>query len=116
MRARNPLLRRGLSLLELMLVVVLIAVIASLVIPRLSQSTDTAKVKSCAHNRREINSAIERFGVSTGAYPTSLNDLIDPAYFPDGIPTCPGTGSTYSLNATTHRVDDHTSSTLPGNH
>lgn len=108
--------KRGLSLLELMLVVVLVSVIATIIISRVSQSTDTAKCKSCRHNRVELNTAIERYGVTNGSYPSDLSDLAIADYFPQGIPVCPVSGATYSMNSTTHRVDAHTSNTVPGDH
>jgi general secretion pathway protein G len=116
MRIRNSALNRGLSLLELMLVVVLISIIASIVMVRISESSDTAKCKACLHNRAELNSAIERYGVSNSSYPTALTDLVAPDYFPQGIPVCPVTGGAYSMNSTTYRIDGHTSSTAPGDH
>lgn len=116
MRHRFQNSNRGLSLLELMLVVMLVGIIASIVVARISQSSDNAKCKSCLHNRSQLNEAIERYGVENGSYPTSLNDLAVPDYFPSGIPTCPASGASYSLNTTTHRIDGHTSSTLPGDH
>lgn len=107
---------RGLSLLELMLVVVLISVVASLVMVRISQSSDTAKCKACLHNRVELNSAIERYGVTNGSYPTDLTDLETPDYFPAGVPVCPVSGAAYSMNATTYRIDGHSSPVMPGDH
>ncbi|MDZ4655995.1 MAG: prepilin-type N-terminal cleavage/methylation domain-containing protein [Bythopirellula sp.] len=108
--------RLGLSLLELMLVVVLVSIIASVVIARVSQSTDTAKCKACRHNRIELNGAIERYGVSNGSFPSDLSDLAVPDYFPQGIPVCPVSGSAYSMNSTTHRIDGHTLNSVPGDH
>lgn len=108
--------RLGLSLLEMMLVVILVSIIASIVIARVSQATDTAKCKSCRLNRIELNSAIERYGVSTGTFPNDLTDLAVPDYFPQGIPVCPVSGGAYSMNSTTHRLDGHTSNTVPGDH
>jgi prepilin-type N-terminal cleavage/methylation domain-containing protein len=116
MRIRTSVLNQGLSLLEVMLVVLLIAVIATLVIPRISDTSDTAKCKACRHNRAELNAAIERYGVSNSSYPTDLTDLVAPDYFPQGIPTCPVSGAAYSMNATTHRIDGHTSAVVPGDH
>ena len=81
-----------------------------------SISSDAAKLKSCNHNRAEINSAIERYSVSNGSFPTNLSDLETLDYFPEGIPTCPLTGSAYALNSTINRVEGHTSSTSPGDH
>ena len=60
--------------------------------------------------------AIERYGVENSSYPTNLSDLNTPAYFPQGIPTCPVSGAAYSMNTTTYRIDGHTSSTVPGDH
>jgi prepilin-type N-terminal cleavage/methylation domain-containing protein len=109
---------RGFSLLELLLVVVLIGVIASIVMVRISQNADTAKSRTCFHNRSELNTAIERWYVENDAWPAAdLSDLgADVNYFPSGIPVCPATGNSYSMNTTTHRVNGHTSAALPGNH
>ena len=108
--------RQGLSLLEMMLVVMLISIVASLIMVRISASTDTAKCKACQHNRSELNAAIERYGVSNGSYPSNLGDLVVPDYFPGGVPVCPVSGAAYSMNSTTHRIDGHTSSSSPGDH
>jgi general secretion pathway protein G len=116
MRKRSTILHHGLSLLEMMLVVVLIAIVASIIMVRISDSTDDAKCKACRHNRAELNAAIERFGLETGSYPVDLTELAVPAYFPGGVPVCPGSGAAYSMNSTTHRIDGHSSSTLPGDH
>jgi hypothetical protein len=37
-----------------------------------------------------------------------MNDIDDPAYFPDGIPVCPVSGKKYVLFGLTHRVTGHT--------
>lgn len=116
MRCRRHLLNHGFSLMEVMFVVVLIAIIATIIMARISVSTDAAKCRSCQHNRAELNAAIERYGVENGAYPTALSDLNTPTLFPAGIPTCPVSGAAYSMNTTTHRIEGHTSSTVPGDH
>lgn len=104
------------SLLEVMLVVVVIGIIATIIMARLSASSDMAKCKTCFHNKSQLNAAIERYGVENGNYPTDLTDLAVPAYFPDGLPICPVSGSGYLMNGTTHRVDGHSSLTVPGDH
>ncbi len=110
--------RRGFSLLELLAVVTIIGIIASLVIYRIAPGVDFAKTSSCSHNRAEINSAIERWYVDKNSWPASdLSDLgADVNYFPAGLPVCPVTGNSYTLDATTKRVSGHTSSTAPGDH
>ncbi len=102
--------RQGFSLLELMAVVTIIGILVVIVITRIVDSTDAAKEKTCYHNRSQINSALERFAVTTGNLPTAISDVGTIEYFPGGIPICEVTGSAYSLNTTTHHVDGHTNS------
>jgi general secretion pathway protein G len=99
--------RTGFSLMELLAVVTILGIIAALVIPRVSVSSDTAKTKVNSHNKATINSAIERWYVEQGAWPANnLSDIsADTNYFPSGLPTNPVDGSAYTLSATTHRVN-----------
>lgn len=97
------------TLLELLLVVVLIGIVASIIMPRIYIPKEMAIERTCYHNRSEINRAIERYGLVNGDYPSSLGDL-DSTYFPEGLPVCPVTGDPYSLNTTTNRVEGHTNS------
>jgi general secretion pathway protein G len=110
--------RWAFSLLELLAVVTIIGIIASIVVVRISSNADLAKTRSCFHNRSELNSAAERWYIENNAWPASdLSDIgADVNYFPAGIPVCPVTGNAYTLNATTHRVDGHSTSTAPGDH
>ena len=99
--------RRGFSLMELLAVVTILGIIAALVIPRVTVSSDTAKQKVMAHHKSTINSAVERYYVEKGAWPAAnLSDIgADVNYFPEGIPTNPVDGSAYTINATTHHVN-----------
>ena len=107
MRAISKTNRVGFSLLELMAVVIIIGVIASLVLSRVVNANNAAKESACQHNRVLINSAIERYSVINDVFPTTLNDLNTTDYFPQGFPACPVSGATYSLNTTTNRVNGH---------
>jgi general secretion pathway protein G len=99
--------RRGFSLLELMAVVVILGIIAALIVPRVSVSSDTAKAKVNLHCKATINSAVERWYVEKGTWPANnLSDIsADLNYFPSGLPTNPVDGTAYTLNAATHRVN-----------
>ena len=112
MRIRCLTARSGLSLLELMAVVIIIGFIAAIVVPRISTSRSEASEKACYHNRLLINSAIERYALDTGGYPSGLGDLTVPDYFPDGIPVCPVSGQPYAINGQ-HRVDGHAGGVHP---
>ena len=99
--------RSGFSLMELLAVVTILGIIAAIIVPRVTVSSDTAKSKVNAHNKATINAAVERWYIEKGAWPANnLSDIgADANYFPDGIPTNPVNGSAYTLNATTHRVN-----------
>ena len=99
--------RRGFSLLELLAVVTILGIIAVVVIPRISVSSGTAKANAHSQNKSEINSAVERWYFNTGSWPANnLSDIgTDNSYFPNGVPTNPIDGSSYTLDGTTHRVN-----------
>jgi prepilin-type N-terminal cleavage/methylation domain-containing protein len=102
---------KGFSLLELLAVVVILGLLAAILVPRASSARNQAAEKACSHNRMLINSAIERYAVTNGVNPSSLNDLNVPDYFPQGIPVCPVSGAAYTLNVGTQRVSGHSSGT-----
>ena len=97
----------GFSLLELLAVVTILGIIAAIIVPRVTVSSDNAKQKVRDHHAATINAAVERYYVNEGSWPAdNLADIgADINYFPDGIPTDPVTGGAYSLNSTTHRVN-----------
>lgn len=101
--------RKGVTLIELLIVVLILAALSAIAIPRISQSAQNAKQNACNTNISVINSAIEMYAADNeGSYPTDDADMKtkvtgDTDYFPDGAPTCPLTG-TYSMNATTKRI------------
>jgi general secretion pathway protein G len=109
MKTSSPHHRPAFSLLELLAVVVILGALAAILVPRASAARDEAQEKACYHNRMLINSAIERYAVTTGVDLTDLGDLNSPDYFPEGIPVCPVSGNPYTLNPATQRVSGHAS-------
>ena len=107
MRTTKNRRRRGFSLLELLAVVTILGIIAAIVVPRITTSSDVAKQKTNEHNKATINAAVERYYINENNWPANdLSDIgADVDYFPDGIPTNPVDASAYTLNATTHRVN-----------
>ena len=62
---------RGFTLVELLVVVVILTLIAAIVVPRISASTDDAKLAALDADLARLRSAIDRYQVEHGAYPGS---------------------------------------------
>ena len=101
--------RKGVTLIELLIVVLILAALSAIAIPRISQSATKAKSKACATNIDILNSSIELYHADFGVYPKRLKTLThDTDYFPDGPPVCPITDSEYPDKLTAnHRVDEN---------
>ena len=104
--------KKGFTLMELLLVVVILGILAAVAIPRMAKSSGDAKLNACKANVALVNSQIEQWSVTNaGQYPadqaaftasiTGNKDL-----FPDGAPVCPY-GTPYTYDPTTKRVTPH---------
>lgn len=100
--------RQGVTLIELLIVVLILAALSAIAIPRISQSAQNAKVNACDTNIDVINSSIEMYNADKNGYPSNLTDVTESTdYFPDGVPECALSG-TYTMDGTTKRVScDH---------
>jgi type II secretion system protein G len=99
--------RKGFSLVELLIVVLILGALAAIAIPRISQSADTAKQNACDTNVDIINSMIEMYKLDTSDYPATLDLVVDDTtYFPDGAPVCP-LGGTYTMGVNKRVTCDH---------
>ena len=87
--------RKGFTLVELLLVVLIIAVLASIVVPRMTGAAAEAKNSKCDANWANLVRALELYAANNdGAYPKSqraFNSKIlkSKTYFPHGEPVCP---------------------------
>ena len=98
--------QKGFTLVELIVVVLIIAALAAIAIPRISSSAETAKSSACDTNVDVINTQIELYKANTGSWPSALTDVTgNQDYFPDGAPECPY-GTAYALG-TNNRVTAH---------
>lgn len=99
--------KKGVTLVELLIVVLILAALSAIAIPRISQSAANAKANACATNIDVLNSAIEIYNVENEDYPTNLVTITgDTDLFPDGTPVCPVTDAVYPSGLTANdRVD-----------
>jgi len=69
--------KRGFTLIEIMLVVIILGVLAAMVVPKLTGRSDEAR-RSVAKTDIEsgLAMAIDLFEVDTGSYPSELNALL----------------------------------------
>ena len=104
--------KKGFTLVEVLLVVVILGLLAMVAIPRFVQSGTSAKTNACRANVSLINSQIELYAVThDNTYPVDQAEfsgliLNNTDVFPDGAPVCPY-GDPYVYNVTTKRVTPH---------
>ena len=66
---------RGFTLIEMMVVVVVIGILASIIIPQFVGTTQDAKISAAKGTISELDGAIERFYVNMDRYPTAEEGL-----------------------------------------
>ena len=92
--------RSAFTLVEMLLVVTIIGILAALVIPKISGTSEDARKKAAlADIRGGIKSTLDRYEIENGHYPRSLQDLIQqpsneknwrgPYFDPPKLPTDP---------------------------
>jgi prepilin-type N-terminal cleavage/methylation domain-containing protein len=100
----------GLSLMELMAAVTILAIIAVFIIPRASNYALNGNRYACFSNKAEIELQVRLWYRNNGSYPAAnLSDIgASTTYFPQGLPTCPVDGTSYTIDTTTGKVTGHT--------
>ena len=92
--------KKGYTLIELMIVIAIIGIMASIMIPNFVRARAEAEMSACESNERNLANALDMYAVdNNGNYPTSSGGpggmtLLTPNYMP-GLPVCPTDQSQY---------------------
>jgi len=91
--------KKGFTLIELMIVVVIIGILAAIAIPKFSDVSESAKRSACRANMRTLASQqVIYFANNNSQYATTQVQLDM-----DGV-RCPGNGNAYNFTGTTTSV------------
>lgn len=107
-------MKKGFTLIELVMVIVIIAILAAIAIPKFINLRNNARQAACDGNVAAIRAAIAAYyaktaaTTGTAAFPTSLTlaTFVNNYFANQQLPQCPF-GTTYSYNATTGVVSTH---------
>jgi general secretion pathway protein G len=80
MRADRPSNRAGFTLIELLVVLAIMATLMSIIAPRYFDSVEKAKEAALKTNLRIVRESIDKYRADTGAYPETLDKLVEARY------------------------------------
>lgn len=74
-RLYNPHFARAFTLVELLLVLVILAVLAAMIVPKFTKRSEQARIAAATTDIATLDGAIDVFEVDNGRYPTSDEGL-----------------------------------------
>ena len=93
--------RKGFTLVEIMIVVLIIGILLAIAVPNFIRARESSRGKSCVSNLKQIDSAKEQWAMDnkkTSADTPATTDLYGTDKYVKSTPSCPSSG-TYTVAA-----------------
>ncbi len=97
--------QRGFSLIELMIVIVILGLLASMLVPKIMDRPNEARVTKAKMDMKALDSALKLYKLDTGRYPTTEQGLMALIKKPDTRPVPRNYRKGGYLDSTTAPVD-----------
>lgn len=68
-------IRRGFTLIEMLVVILILSILAALIIPKLVGRTDDAKIAAAKSDIATLSSSVEQYRLDNGVYPSTDDGL-----------------------------------------
>jgi type IV pilus assembly protein PilA len=81
MKRLSPAVYRGFTLVEIMIVVVIIGLLATMAIPAFQRVTSASQDKAVLNNARQLSAASDQYFLESGISTAALTDLIGPTQY-----------------------------------
>lgn len=108
MRHTNSALRRGLTLLEILLATIVLTVLATVVMAYVRQPSERVKRASCDLRIQQLELHSRQYVSDHGRHPSSnLRELSDARYLGEPLPVCPVDGRAYRLDRRSGTIISH---------
>lgn len=112
-KKRSLLMRRGFTLIEIMIVMAIIVILIAVAIPYYQKSVIRAKESVLHNNLFTIRTVIDEYSYDKQKAPQSLHDLVSEGYLRE-VPRDPITGSSDSWKIIQEEAGQAVNSTEPG--
>ena len=90
--AQVPAAKTGFTLIELIVVMAIVALLASIAAPRYFRSLERARENTLATSLKVMRGALDQYAADKGRYPDRLDDLVEARYL-RALPEDPFTAS-----------------------